>query len=138
MPMYFPNLDSLKQRAQQRGFRQPNEGESEDQYRAAFADFMITVDRVESAEIRAGKPWDNQSPDELLSNARIDVGPIIQELKENNDAFDAEAYRIAEEAHKGLTDSELKALCRTACADKEWDAMELYRRSRAIYFQEFA
>lgn len=66
MPMSFPNFESLKNRAKQRDFRQPNEGETEDQYRTAFADFMLSVDRVESAEIRNKLGWDQQSPEALL------------------------------------------------------------------------
>ncbi|CFR14731.1 hypothetical protein [Yersinia frederiksenii] len=58
MPMSFPDLDSLKRRALQRGFRQPVDTESEENYREMFADFMIKVDRVESAEIRSKLPCD--------------------------------------------------------------------------------
>lgn len=68
MPMSFPDFESLKRRAEQRKFRQPNEGETEEQFRTAFADFMMNVDRVESSEIRTGRGWNNQSPFELLSN----------------------------------------------------------------------
>lgn len=68
MPMSFPNLDSLMRRAEQRGFRQPVADESEDSYRSAFADFMVNVDRVESAEIRSGKGWDQMAPQELLAD----------------------------------------------------------------------
>lgn len=68
MPMSFPDLESLKRRAAQREFRQPFEEESEQQYRAAFADFMMGVDRVESAEIRSGLGWDKQEPLSMLGN----------------------------------------------------------------------
>jgi hypothetical protein len=57
MPMSFPNMESLKKRAAQRGFRQPNEGEAVWEYRAAFALFMKDVDRCEAAEILTGKAW---------------------------------------------------------------------------------
>jgi hypothetical protein len=56
--MSFPDLKSLTNRAKQRGFRQPNEGESEADYRAAFADYMVNIDRVESMEIRTSRGWD--------------------------------------------------------------------------------
>jgi hypothetical protein len=68
MPMSFPDFQSLKRRAQQRNFRQPHEGETEEQFREEFANFMVTVDSVESSEIRTGRGWDNQSPQELLIN----------------------------------------------------------------------
>lgn len=58
MPMTFPDMESLKRRAIQRKFREPNENEREDDYREAFAVFMETVDRVEAAEIRLGKTAD--------------------------------------------------------------------------------
>lgn len=54
MPMTFPDFQSLKERATQRNFRQPLDGETEDQYRAIFADFMQKVDMVEAGEIRLG------------------------------------------------------------------------------------
>lgn len=74
MPMSFPDLESLKRRAQQRGFRMPSENESETDYRNAFADFMQNVDRVESAEIRLGVGWDvaQHSPEVMLEAMGID------------------------------------------------------------------
>lgn len=69
MPLCFPDMESLKNRAIQRKFRQPTEGETEAQYREAFADFMTNVDRVESSEIRSGKGWDEQDPFELFLNS---------------------------------------------------------------------
>ena len=68
MPMSFPTMESLKSRAAQRNFRLPDENESEDHYRTAFADFMMDHDRVESSEIRTGRGWDSQDPLELFSN----------------------------------------------------------------------
>lgn len=67
MPMDFPNLESLKSRAKQRGFRQPEANESEEQYRQAFADYMRPIDPVESTEIRSGLGWDAQSPIAMLA-----------------------------------------------------------------------
>lgn len=58
MPMDFPDMTSLQRRASQRNFRQPEVGETEAQYREAFANFMVGVDRVESGEIRSGAGWD--------------------------------------------------------------------------------
>lgn len=55
MPMTFPDLESLAYRAKMRGFRQPLEDESEEVYRAAFADFMQSIDMVEAGEIRLGR-----------------------------------------------------------------------------------
>lgn len=68
MPRSFPTMESLTSNAKMRNFRQPNEGESEEEYREAFADFMRGVDLVESAEIRSGKGWNAQSPEEMLRN----------------------------------------------------------------------
>jgi len=73
MPMSFPDMDSLKFRAKQREFRQPNEGETEAEYREAFANFMVNVDRVESAEIRTGRGWDQHDPRALLEAMGINV-----------------------------------------------------------------
>ncbi len=139
--MSFPTMDSLKARAKQRGFRQPNEGESDDQYRNAFADFMLEVDRIEAAEIRAGLPWDQQSPQMLLGGAGYNVGKIIRDygpVGKNAGKFEAEAYRIAEEAHKGVQDQDLHAMCRTACIGTGWEPEALYSRSKVIYDRDFA
>lgn len=68
MPMSFPDFQSLKNRAVSRKFRQPLENETEDQYRTAFADYMVPIDLVESAEIRSGKGWDQMDPLELIQN----------------------------------------------------------------------
>ena len=83
MPMDFPDIESVVRRvcepedaeraARLRAmglefFRRPNEGESEEEFRNAAADFVGNVrgDRVEAAEIRTGRGWDRQSPAELL------------------------------------------------------------------------
>ena len=58
MPMDFPDMESLKNRAAQRKFREPLEGETEAVYREAFADFMKDVDLIESMEIRSSVGWD--------------------------------------------------------------------------------
>lgn len=68
MPMSFPDMGSLKSRAAQRGFRQPNEGETEAQYRECFANYMEYVDHVESIEIRHKHGWDQLPPEILLQS----------------------------------------------------------------------
>lgn len=52
--MHFPDFESLKRGANFRQFRQPLEGETEAEFREAFADHMVAIDRLESAEIRMG------------------------------------------------------------------------------------
>ena len=51
-------MDSLKRIAEVHKFRQPNEGESERQYRVALADYVEPIDFVESCEIRNKVGWD--------------------------------------------------------------------------------
>jgi hypothetical protein len=58
MPMSFPDYDSLRRRAILWKFRTPNEGESEQDFRAALADFVDPHDLVESMEIRSSVGWD--------------------------------------------------------------------------------
>jgi hypothetical protein len=66
MPRSFPDMKSLKFNAKMRKFRQPEEGESEDAYREAFADYMVSIDKIESIEIRAKHGWDQLPPELLL------------------------------------------------------------------------
>lgn len=68
--MYFPDFHSLKRGAAFRQFREPNEGETEAEFREAFADFMFFVDKVESMEIRAGGEYHNLSAMEKLMMLR--------------------------------------------------------------------
>jgi hypothetical protein len=71
MPMPFPDFESLRQRAEQRNFRKPNEGETEEEFRQAFAESMQDADPVEAHEIRSGKGWDEWDGDEkrgMLTN----------------------------------------------------------------------
>ncbi len=58
MPMGFPDMNSLKRAADVHGFREPNEGETEDDYRAAVADHVAPIDFIESEEIRNKVGWD--------------------------------------------------------------------------------
>lgn len=87
MPMYFPNMKSLSNRAAQRGFRQPHEGEEEDVYRAAFATFMRDVDLVESLEIADGRGWDAQGPATLMAGlmrAKPEIRELVDEIIHSN------------------------------------------------------
>lgn len=81
MPMSFPDMESLKSRAQQRGFRQPNENETEAEFRNALADFMVNVDRVESAEIRTGKGWDEQQDDPAALLRAMGLGHVVDSIQ---------------------------------------------------------
>lgn len=81
MPMDFPDMSSLTQRATQRDFRQPHEGETEAQFRAAFADFMQPIDLVESMEIRTCRGWDNMNKvqtNEMLSRQVGGYGELFK------------------------------------------------------------
>ncbi|WYW00713.1 hypothetical protein Illi2_00031 [Pseudomonas phage vB_PpuM-Illi-2] len=73
MPMSFPDMQSLINRAEQRGFRRPLKAETEEEFRNALADHMLHIDRVESAEIRSGKGWDKQDPRAMLSAMGLDL-----------------------------------------------------------------
>lgn len=71
MPMDFPDMDSLKCCAEVHKFRQPNEGENENEYRTALADHVRPVDQIESMEIRNGRGWDKWS-DQQKMDALVD------------------------------------------------------------------
>ncbi len=58
MPMDFPDMKSLEMAARVHDFRETTEGETEKEYRNAFADHVLTRDAVESEEIRNGVGWD--------------------------------------------------------------------------------
>ncbi|AXG66974.1 hypothetical protein HOU08_gp248 [Dickeya phage vB_DsoM_JA29] len=81
MPMSFPDFDSLKRRAHQRNFRQPKDGETEQEFRTAFADFMLEVDRVESAEIRSGKGWDEMQHDPAAMLRMMGFGDVVDSIR---------------------------------------------------------
>lgn len=59
MPMSFPDMESLKRRAEIRMFRNPIDGETEAEFRDALADHVKKTDVVEAHEIRSSKPWDD-------------------------------------------------------------------------------
>ena len=58
MPMDFPDMKALTRAAEMWQFRQPNDGESEADYRSQLADFVAPKDFIESQEIRTSKGWD--------------------------------------------------------------------------------
>ena len=85
MPMSFPDFESLRRRAEQRNFRKPNEGETEEEFRQAFAEFMQEADPVEAHEIRSGKGWDvwdGANQHEMLVNmmGAEELGKLMREL----------------------------------------------------------
>lgn len=67
MPMSFPTMQSLKDRATQRGFRQPEPEETEEQFRLAFGEFMKTMDFVEAHEILTSRGWDDWTSQDQMS-----------------------------------------------------------------------
>jgi len=71
MPMDFPDLQSLKDRAKGREFRQPNEGETEADYREALASHIAPIDPIESMEIRNSVGWDKWSPQQKFKSLFI-------------------------------------------------------------------
>jgi len=84
MPMDFPNMQSLINRAKQRNFRQPNEGETESEFREAFSVFMRGVDIVEAMEIKAGRGWDKIDPNEaahlLINGDGVSIADMAKEF----------------------------------------------------------
>ena len=66
MPMDFPDFDSLKLRAEHRGFRQPTPEETEADFRSAFSQWMREIDKVEAFEIHCGHGWDKSNPNDFL------------------------------------------------------------------------
>ena len=58
MPMDFPDMKSLINCAEVHKFREPKEGETEEQFREALADHVQPIDFVESNEIRNKVGWD--------------------------------------------------------------------------------
>ncbi len=72
MPMNFPDSDefpargSLIQAASVHHFRQPNDGETQDAYRAALANHVSSIDYIESCEIRNKVGWDKFSDEQNM------------------------------------------------------------------------
>lgn len=75
MPMDFPDFTSIKNRAKQRRFREPEENETEEDYRQSFAKFMDSVDMIEANEIRNKVGWnkwtDNQKMVSFLDTIMV-------------------------------------------------------------------
>lgn len=61
MPMDFPDMKSLVNHARVWKFRNPNENETEEEYREALAQFVEKVDFLEGQEIRNKVGWDRFS-----------------------------------------------------------------------------
>lgn len=76
MPMDFPDMNSLKRAAGLWKFRQPNDGESESDYRFSLANFVESQDYVESLEIRNKVGWDRFSEDQNKDTLRRKGFPI--------------------------------------------------------------
>lgn len=66
MPRSFPDIDSLRRAATNHNFRQPDLNEPEECYREALANFVSSIDMVESQEIRTSHAWDTWSDQEKL------------------------------------------------------------------------
>ena len=64
MPVNFPDLNSLKRRAEMWNFRMPNEGESIEEYRKVLHVHVKPKDLIESFEILFGIGWDNWSSEQ--------------------------------------------------------------------------
>ena len=67
MPMSFPTHDSVVARAKMRQIREPNEGESDSDYREFVAKCVAKVDPVEASEISSGLGWNKQDPGAMLA-----------------------------------------------------------------------
>lgn len=64
MPMDFETHEKVVEHAEMTGFRQLKEGESEVDYRKAYADHHHSADPIEAHEIRTGKGWDKWNDEE--------------------------------------------------------------------------
>lgn len=82
MPMNFPDMDSLKRAASIHGFRQPNEDETEIQYRLAVADHVERIDFIESCEIRNKVGWDKftDKQNTAMLERRIGSGNLFKAM----------------------------------------------------------
>jgi len=69
MPMDFPDMRSLIFCAKIHKFREPNSGETEDDYRKALADHVAPRDFIESQEIRnrvGSDQWTDEQKKDML------------------------------------------------------------------------
>lgn len=99
MPRSFPNMESLTSNAQLRNFRQPHDGESEVDYRAALAQHVQDLgDIVEAMEIRSGQgwnAWDLNQTEALLTQALPEIGGLLAEARqEQQRRYDATIDRL--------------------------------------------
>lgn len=89
MPMSFPDMASLGRAAKIWNFRKPDDGEAEEDYRNALADYVVMRDSIESMEIRSGKGWDGWNQDEQSEALRrtIFAAPVGSlKVVDENDA----------------------------------------------------
>lgn len=49
----------------------------------------------------------------------------------------AELYRIAEEAHKGVKDEDIRQLCAEVAREYRKNANDIYRMAESMYAQHF-
>ena len=68
MPMNFPDLRSLKYAAKVHKFRNPNDKENIDDYRAALANHVKPTDRIESFEILFAVGWDRWTTEQKMQS----------------------------------------------------------------------
>ena len=69
MPMSFPDMKSLISAAKVWKFRRPTEGETEQEYRSALADYVTPKDLIEAHEIRnkvGCDLWSKEQKSDLL------------------------------------------------------------------------
>jgi hypothetical protein len=64
MPMDFKDMKSLVKAATVHKFREPEPEETEEDFRAALANHVASIDLVESQEIRTGKGWNKFNDEE--------------------------------------------------------------------------
>ena len=76
MPMDFETHKKVVEHAEWNGFRPPKEGESEADYREAYADHRHGEDPIEAHEIRTGKGWDKWSNEDKKDALRRQGFPI--------------------------------------------------------------
>lgn len=79
MPTDFPDMRSLEQAAECWKFRSPKDGESQNEYRTALADFIKPKDHIESMEIRHGRGWDKWSKQQGIDalTDKAGAGPVM-------------------------------------------------------------
>ena len=76
MPVDFDTPEKVIGHAKMTGFRPPKEGESEANYREAYANHRQSEDSIEAHEIRTGKGWDKWNDKEKKDALRRQGFPI--------------------------------------------------------------